>query len=148
MAKAGATPLAVAVDGNILGVIELWDILLKTGIRERAAQLRAMGIRTMMVTGDNPMTAATIAAQAGLDDFVAEAKPEDKISASVASKPQGRLVAMAGDGTNDAPALAQADVAGAMQSGTRRRQGSRQHDRPGLGTHELLDVVGGWARRC
>jgi K+-transporting ATPase ATPase B chain len=117
VAKAGATPLAVAVDGDILGVIELSDVL-KTGIRERAAQLRTMGIRTVMITGDNPLTAAAIAAQAGVDNFVAEAKPEDKLAFIRGEQGQGRLVAMTGDGTNDAPALAQADVALAMHSGT------------------------------
>ncbi|MGP0092505.1 MAG: potassium-transporting ATPase subunit KdpB [Xanthobacteraceae bacterium] len=113
----GATPLAVADGGNILGVIELSDVL-KPGIRERAAQLREMGIRTVMVTGDNPITAAAIAAQAGVDDFVAEAKPEEKLRLIRLEQSQGRLVAMTGDGTNDAPALAQADVGVAMHSGT------------------------------
>jgi potassium-transporting ATPase ATP-binding subunit len=110
VAKKGATPLAVAVDGKILGVIALSDVP-KPDIRERIGQLRDMGIRTVMVTGDNPVTAAAIAAQAGVDDFVAEAKPEEKLKLILREQTQGRLVAMTGDGTNDAPALAQADVA-------------------------------------
>jgi len=117
VARMGATPLAVSVDGAILGVIALSDVL-KPGIRERVAQLRAMGIRTVMVTGDNPITAHAITAEAGLDDFVAEAKPEDTLRLIRRDKPAGRLVAMTGDGTNDAPALAQADVGVAMHSGT------------------------------
>jgi K+-transporting ATPase ATPase B chain len=117
VAKGGATPLAVAVDGDILGVIELSDVL-KPAIRERTAQLRKMGIRTVMVTGDNPITAAAIAAQAGVDDFVAEVRPEEKLRIIRLEQSQGRLVAMTGDGTNDAPALAQADVGLAMHSGT------------------------------
>jgi potassium-transporting ATPase ATP-binding subunit len=117
VARMGATPLAVSADGEILGVIGLSDVI-KSGIRERIAQLRAMGIRTVMVTGDNPITAHAIAAEAGLDDFVAEAKPEDKLHLIRREQAQGRLVAMTGDGTNDAPALAQADVGVAMHSGT------------------------------
>jgi len=113
----GATPLAVASDGKILGVIALSDVL-KPGIRERIVQLRDMGIRTVMVTGDNPVTATAIAAQAGTDDFVAEVKPEEKLDLIRREQAQGRLVAMTGDGTNDAPALAQADVGLAMHSGT------------------------------
>ncbi len=117
VAHKGATPLAVAAGGRILGVIALSDVL-KPGIRERILQLRDMGIRTVMVTGDNPVTAAAIAAQAGVDDFVAEAKPEEKLNLIWREQAQGRLVAMTGDGTNDAPALAQADVGVAMHSGT------------------------------
>ena len=117
VAAKGATPLAVSLDGNILGVIALSDVL-KPGIRERIAQLRNMGIRTVMVTGDNPITAAAVAAQAGVDDFVGEAKPEEKLRLIHREQAQGRLVAMTGDGTNDAPALAQADVGVAMHSGT------------------------------
>jgi potassium-transporting ATPase ATP-binding subunit len=117
VAKRGATPLAVSVDGEILGVIALSDVL-KPGIRERIAELREMGIRTVMVTGDNPVTAMAVAAQAGVDDFVAEAKPEEKLRLIRQEQAQGRLVAMTGDGTNDAPALAQADVGLAMHSGT------------------------------
>lgn len=117
VASDGATPLAVAVDGEILGVIALSDVL-KHNIRERMGQLRRMGIRTIMVTGDNPLTAAAIAAKADMDDFIAEAKPEDKLQLIRREQAQGRLVAMTGDGTNDAPALAQADVGLAMHSGT------------------------------
>ncbi|TCH97826.1 K(+)-transporting ATPase subunit B [Roseococcus sp. SYP-B2431] len=117
IARAGATPLAVAKDGRILGAIELKDIV-KPGIRERFLELRRMGIRTVMVTGDNRLTAAAIAAEAGVDDFLAEAKPQDKLDYIRAQQSEGRLVAMAGDGTNDAPALAQADVGLAMQTGT------------------------------
>jgi potassium-transporting ATPase ATP-binding subunit len=117
VAKKGATPLAVAVDGKILGVIALSDVP-KPGIRERIGQLRNMGIHTVMVTGDNPMTAAAIAAQAGVDEFVAEVKPEEKLKLIRREQARGRLVAMTGDGTNDAPALAQADVGVAMHSGT------------------------------
>ena len=117
VALKGATPLAVAVDGKILGVIALSDVL-KPDIRGRMGQLRDMGIRTVMVTGDNPLTAAAIAAEAGVDEFVAEAKPEEKLKLIRREQAQGRLVAMTGDGTNDAPALAQADVGVAMHSGT------------------------------
>jgi len=117
VATRGATPLAVCVNGNILGIIALSDVL-KPGIRARIAQLRDMGIRTVMVTGDNPVTALAVAAQAGVDDFVAEAKPEEKLHLIRREQAQGRLVAMTGDGTNDAPALAQADVGLAMHSGT------------------------------
>ena len=117
VAMNGATPLAVAVNGNILGVIALSDVV-KGGIRERIEQLRNMGIHTVMVTGDNPMTAAAIAAQAGVDEFVAEVKPEEKLKLIRREQAEGRLVAMTGDGTNDAPALAQADVGVAMHSGT------------------------------
>jgi len=117
VAMKGATPLAVAVDGNILGVVALSDVP-KPGIRDRIAQLRNMGIHTVMVTGDNPVTAAAIAAQAGVDEFVAEVKPEEKLNLIRREQAQGRLVAMTGDGTNDAPALAQADVGVAMHSGT------------------------------
>jgi len=112
-----AKAIAVAVNGAILGVIALSDVL-KHNIRERTGQLRSMGIRTIMVTGDNPLTAAAIAAKAGMDEFIAEAKPEDKLQLIRREQAQGRLVAMTGDGTNDAPALAQADVGLAMLSGT------------------------------
>ncbi len=117
IAGEGGTPLAVARNGIILGVIYLKDTV-KPGIRERFEELRRIGIRTIMITGDNPLTAATIAREAGVDDFVAQAKPEDKIRITKENQAQGRLVAMTGDGTNDAPALAQADVAVAMNSGT------------------------------
>lgn len=117
IAKAGGTPLAVARDGRLLGVIHLKDIV-KGGIRERFAELRQMGIRTIMITGDNPMTAAAIAAEAGVDDFLAQATPEDKLKLIRDEQAKGKLVAMCGDGTNDAPALAQADVGVAMNTGT------------------------------
>ncbi|WP_430130180.1 potassium-transporting ATPase subunit KdpB [Neobacillus pocheonensis] len=117
IAMAGGTPLAVAIDKTIYGVIYLKDTV-KPGLKERFAELRSMGIKTIMCTGDNPLTAATIAAEAGVDDFIAEAKPEDKIAAIKKEQDQGKLVAMTGDGTNDAPALAQADVGLAMNSGT------------------------------
>nr|WP_029927190.1 potassium-transporting ATPase subunit KdpB [Ochrobactrum sp. UNC390CL2Tsu3S39] len=117
IAKAGGTPLAVAKDGHLLGVVHLKDIV-KGGIRERFAELRRMGIRTVMITGDNPMTAAAIAAEAGVDDFLAQATPENKLSLIREEQAKGKLVAMCGDGTNDAPALAQADVGVAMNTGT------------------------------
>ena len=117
VAQSGGTPLVVATDAQILGVIALTDVI-KPGVAERFARLRALGVRTVMVTGDNPVTAGVIAAEAGVDDFVAEAKPEDKLNLIRAEQAKGRLVAMVGDGTNDAPALAQADVGLAMNSGT------------------------------
>ena len=117
VARAGGTPLAVAEDGALLGVVELKDVV-KPGIRERFAQLRQMGIRTVMVTGDNRVTAAAIAGEAGVDDFIAEATPQDKLGYIRSAQAEGRMVAMCGDGTNDAPALAQADVGVAMQTGT------------------------------
>jgi len=117
IARKGGTPLVVAEGARALGVIELKDIV-KGGIRERFAELRSMGIRTIMITGDNPLTAASIAAEAGVDDFLAEATPEAKLKLIRDIQAEGRLVAMCGDGTNDAPALAQADVAVAMNSGT------------------------------
>ncbi|TNE40639.1 MAG: K(+)-transporting ATPase subunit B [Sphingomonadales bacterium] len=117
IAKSGGTPLAVVKDGKLLGVVHLKDIV-KGGIRERFAELRRMGIRTVMITGDNPMTAAAIAAEAGVDDFLAEATPENKLTLIREEQAKGKLVAMCGDGTNDAPALAQADVGVAMNTGT------------------------------
>ena len=117
IAKAGGTPLAVAKDGRLLGIVHLKDIV-KGGIRERFAELRRMGIKTVMITGDNPMTAAAIAAEAGVDDFLAQATPEDKLRLIRDEQAKGKLVAMCGDGTNDAPALAQADVGVAMNTGT------------------------------
>lgn len=117
IAKSGGTPLVVAENGRPLGVIHLKDIV-KGGMRERFDQLRAMGIRTVMITGDNPLTAAAIAREAGVDDFLAEAKPKDKMDLIKREQAEGKLVAMTGDGTNDAPALAQADVGVAMNSGT------------------------------
>ncbi|MBK7601521.1 MAG: potassium-transporting ATPase subunit KdpB [Acidobacteria bacterium] len=117
ISKAGGTPLVVAEQGRPLGVIYLKDIV-KGGMKERFDQLRAMGIKTVMITGDNPLTAATIAREAGVDDFLAEATPEDKMALIKREQAEGKLVAMTGDGTNDAPALAQADVGVAMNSGT------------------------------
>lgn len=117
IAAEGGTPLVVALDRQVIGVIQLEDII-KPGIQERFARLRKMGVKTVMVTGDNPLTARFIAQQAGVDDFIAEAKPEDKMNYIKAEQEQGKLVAMMGDGTNDAPALAQADVGVAMNSGT------------------------------
>ncbi|WP_240628605.1 potassium-transporting ATPase subunit KdpB [Bacillus salacetis] len=117
IAREGGTPLAVAVEGTMLGLIYLKDTV-KPGMKERFDQLRQMGIKTIMATGDNPLTAATIAREAGVDEFIAECKPEDKIEVIKYEQSQGKLVAMTGDGTNDAPALAQADVGLAMNSGT------------------------------
>jgi K+-transporting ATPase ATPase B chain len=117
ISNSGGTPLLVAEDCKVLGTIHLKDII-KGGMRERFDQLRAMGIRTVMITGDNPLTAAAIAREAGLDDFLAQAKPEDKLALIRAEQAKGKLVAMTGDGTNDAPALAQADVGLAMNAGT------------------------------
>jgi K+-transporting ATPase ATPase B chain len=117
VSKSGGTPLVVAERQRVLGVVQLKDVV-KGGIRERFAHLRKMGIRTVMITGDNPMTAASIAAEAGVDDFLAEAKPEDKLARIREEQAKGHLVAMTGDGTNDAPALAQADVGVAMSTGT------------------------------
>jgi K+-transporting ATPase ATPase B chain len=117
IAKSGGTPLAVAKNERVLGVIHLKDVI-KGGIRERFAELRSMGIRTVMITGDNPVTAAAIAAEAGVDDFLAQATPENKLALIREEQAKGKLVAMCGDGTNDAPALAQADVGVAMNTGT------------------------------
>jgi K+-transporting ATPase ATPase B chain len=117
IAKGGGTPLVVAEGPRVLGVIHLKDVI-KEGIRERFARLRAMGMRTVMITGDNPLTAAAIAAESGVDDFRAEATPETKLGLIREEQAQGKLVAMIGDGTNDAPALAQADVGIAMNAGT------------------------------
>ena len=117
IADRGATPLALRVDGRMLGVVELKDTV-KEGLVERFAEFRKMGIRTVMITGDNPRTAATIAKEAGVDDFIAQARPEEKIAFIRKEQADGHLVAMTGDGTNDAPALAQSDVGLAMNSGT------------------------------
>ncbi len=117
IAKSGGTPLVVARDRQVLGVIHLKDIV-KPNIRERFAELRRMGVRTVMITGDNPLTAAAIAAEAGVDDFLAEATPEKKLELIRKEQADGKLVAMCGDGSNDAPALAQADVGVAMNTGT------------------------------
>ena len=122
ISAAGGTPLVVAAQSTVeparaLGVIYLKDVV-KTGMRERFDEMRRMGIRTVMITGDNPLTARAIAAEAGVDDFLAEATPEDKMALIKAEQEGGKLVAMTGDGTNDAPALAQADVGVAMNTGT------------------------------
>jgi K+-transporting ATPase ATPase B chain len=117
IANRGSTPLVVTLNDRVYGVIELKDVV-KPGMKSRFDELRAMGIKTVMITGDNPLTAASIAAEAGVDDFLAEATPEAKLKLIKEYQQGGRLVAMTGDGTNDAPALAQADVAVAMNSGT------------------------------
>jgi len=117
VAREGATPLVVCEGKYVLGVVELSDVV-KHGVKDRFARLRAMGVRTVMITGDNPLTAAAIAAEAGVDDYIAQARPEDKLARIRAEQTGGRLIAMVGDGTNDAPALAQADVGLAMNSGT------------------------------
>ncbi|HKX80135.1 MAG TPA: potassium-transporting ATPase subunit KdpB [Novosphingobium sp.] len=141
IARAGGTPLAVARDGKLLGAIFLKDIV-KAGIRERFGELRAMGIRTVMITGDNPLTAASIAAEAGVDDFLAQATPEDKLALIRKEQEGGRLVAMCGDGTNDAPALAQADVGVAMNTGTQAaREAGNMVDLDSDPT-KLIEVVG------
>jgi potassium-transporting ATPase ATP-binding subunit len=140
IAKEGGTPLAVAVGGDALGVIYLKDTV-KPGMSARFDEFRRMGIRTIMVTGDNPLTAATIAKEAGVDDFVAQAKPEDKIRIIKAEQDGGRLVAMTGDGTNDAPALAQADVALAMNSGTSAAKEAANMVDLDSDPTKLLDVV-------
>ncbi len=138
--KNGGTPLVVAENKDVLGVIRLKDVV-KGGIKERFARLRAMGIKTIMITGDNPLTATAIAAEAGVDDFLAEAKPEDKLSLIRDHQKGGRLVAMTGDGTNDAPALAQADVAVAMNTGTQAaREAANMVDLDSNPT-KLLEVV-------
>ena len=140
IASAGGTPLVVARDRTILGVIFLKDIL-KAGIRERFADLRRIGIRTVMITGDNPLTAAAIAAEAGVDDYLAEAKPDDKLRLIRETQDEGYMVAMTGDGTNDAPALAQADVAVAMNNGTQpAREAANIIDLDSDPT-KLLDIV-------
>ena len=140
IARSGGTPLVVSSDSAILGVINLKDIL-KGGIQERFLQLRSMGIRTVMITGDNPLTAAAIAAEAQVDDFLAQAKPEDKLRLIREQQDQGYMVAMTGDGTNDAPALAQADVAVAMNTGTQAaREAANIIDLDSNPT-KLLDIV-------
>ncbi len=141
VAKSGGTPLAIAKDNRLLGVIQLKDIV-KGGIRERFAELRRMGIRTIMITGDNPTTAAAIAAEAGVDDFLAQATPEDKLRLIRAEQAKGKLVAMCGDGTNDAPALAQADVGVAMNTGTQAaREAGNMVDLDSNPT-KLIEIVG------
>ncbi|HLA69804.1 MAG TPA: potassium-transporting ATPase subunit KdpB [Bacteroidota bacterium] len=140
IARAGATPLVVVENKEVLGVIKLKDIV-KGGIKERFAHLRSMGIRTVMITGDNKLTATAIAAEAGVDDFLAEAKPEDKLKLIREHQKGGRLVAMTGDGTNDAPALAQADVAVAMNTGTQSaREAANMIDLDSNPT-KLLEIV-------
>jgi K+-transporting ATPase ATPase B chain len=140
IARTGGTPLALADGGRILGVIHLKDIV-KPGVKERFAELRRMGIKTVMITGDNPVTAAAIASEAGVDDFIAEATPEDKLRYIRDEQAQGRLIAMCGDGTNDAPALAQADVGVAMQSGTQAaREAGNMVDLDSSPT-KLIEVV-------
>ena len=141
IARAGGTPLAVIRDGRLLGAIHLKDVV-KAGVRERFGELRKMGIRTVMITGDNPLTAAAIAAEAGVDDFLAEATPEDKLALIRREQAEGRLVAMCGDGTNDAPALAQADVGVAMNTGTQAaREAGNMVDLDSDPT-KLIEVVG------
>ena len=141
IAQAGGTPLAVVGNGRLLGAIHLKDII-KTGIRERFVELRRMGIRTVMITGDNPLTAAAIAAEAGVDDFLAEATPEDKLAYIRKEQAEGKLVAMCGDGTNDAPALAQSDVGVAMNTGTQAaREAGNMVDLDSDPT-KLIEVVG------
>ena len=141
IARAGATPLAVADGQRLLGVIQLKDIV-KAGIRERFGELRRMGIRTVMITGDNPLTAASIAAESGVDDFLAEATPEDKLALIRKEQEGGKLVAMCGDGTNDAPALAQSDVGVAMNTGTQAaREAGNMVDLDSDPT-KLIEIVG------
>jgi K+-transporting ATPase ATPase B chain len=141
VAEAGGTPLIVSRDAKVLGVIELKDIV-KGGIKERFAELREMGIKTVMITGDNPLTAAAIAAESGVDDFLAEATPEAKLSLIREYQKGGRLVAMTGDGTNDAPALAQADVAVAMNSGTQAAKEAGNMVDLDSNPTKLIEIVG------
>jgi len=141
IARGGMTPLAVVLNGRLLGALALKDIV-KAGVRDRFAELRRMGIRTVMITGDNPLTAAAIAAEAGVDDFLAEATPEDKLALIRREQQGGRLVAMCGDGTNDAPALAQADVGVAMNTGTQAaREAGNMVDLDSDPT-KLIEIVG------
>ena len=141
IARSGGTPLGLAENGRLLGVIHLKDVV-KPAIKERFAELRRMGIRTVMVTGDNPVTAAAIASEAGVDDFIAQATPQDKLTYIRKQQAEGRLVAMCGDGTNDAPALAQADVGVAMQSGTQAaREAGNMVDLDSDPT-KLIEIVG------
>ncbi|MFL9840510.1 potassium-transporting ATPase subunit KdpB [Sphingomonas sp. ST-64] len=141
ISRAGMTPLAVAQDGNLIGAVALKDVV-KAGIRERFTELRAMGIRTVMITGDNPLTAAAIAAEAGVDNFLAQATPEDKLALIRKEQAGGKLVAMCGDGTNDAPALAQSDVGVAMNTGTQAaREAGNMVDLDSDPT-KLIEIVG------
>lgn len=141
IARSGGTPLVVAENGRALGVIHLKDVV-KGGMKERFEQLRAMGIRTIMITGDNPLTAAAIAREAGVDDFLAEAKPKDKMDLIKREQAQGKLVAMTGDGTNDAPALAQADVGVAMNSGTQAAKEAGNMVDLDSNPTKLIEIVG------
>jgi K+-transporting ATPase ATPase B chain len=141
ISRSGGTPLAVSENKRLLGVVHLKDIV-KPDIKARFAELRAMGIKTVMVTGDNPLTAAAIASEAGVDDFIAQATPEDKLRYIRKEQQGGRLIAMCGDGTNDAPALAQADVGVAMQTGTQAaREAGNMVDLDSDPT-KLIEVVG------
>jgi K+-transporting ATPase ATPase B chain len=141
IARSGGTPLGLTDGGRLLGVIHLKDVV-KPDVKERFAELRRMGIKTVMITGDNPITAAAIASEAGVDDFIAEATPEDKLRYIRGEQAQGRLIAMCGDGTNDAPALAQADVGVAMQSGTQAaREAGNMIDLDSSPT-KLIEIVG------
>jgi K+-transporting ATPase ATPase B chain len=141
VARSGGTPLVVTENGRALGVIHLKDIV-KGGMKERFEQLRAMGIKTIMITGDNPLTAAAIAREAGVDDFLAEAKPKDKMDLIRREQAQGKLVAMTGDGTNDAPALAQADVGVAMNSGTQAAKEAGNMVDLDSNPTKLIEIVG------
>ncbi len=141
VARRGSTPLLVSEDARVLGVVELKDIV-KGGIKERFAELRAMGIQTIMITGDNPLTAAAIAAEAGVDDFLAEATPEAKLRLIRQHQAEGKLVAMTGDGTNDAPALAQADVAVAMNTGTQAAKEAGNMVDLDSNPTKLIEIVG------
>ena len=140
IARSGGTPLVVAEGTRALGIIHLKDVV-KGGIRERFAELRAMGIRTVMITGDNPLTAASIASEAGVDDFLAEATPEDKMALIKREQSEGKLVAMTGDGTNDAPALAQADVGVAMNTGTQAAKEAGNMVDLDSNPTKLIDIV-------
>jgi K+-transporting ATPase ATPase B chain len=140
IAREGGTPLVVAESGRVLGVVYLKDII-KGGIKERFAELRRMGIKTVMITGDNPLTAAAIAAEAGVDDYLAEATPEAKLELIRKYQNEGHMVAMTGDGTNDAPALAQADVAVAMNTGTQAAKEAGNMVDLDSNPTKLIDIV-------
>ena len=140
VSRSGGTPLAVSENGRLLGVVHLKDIV-KPDIKDRFAALRAMGIKTVMVTGDNPITAAAIAGEAGVDDFIAQATPEDKLKYIRKEQQGGRLIAMCGDGTNDAPALAQADVGVAMQTGTQAAREAGNMVDLDLDPTKLIEIV-------
>jgi K+-transporting ATPase ATPase B chain len=140
IAKEGATPPVVADGARVIGVIQLKDIV-KGGIRERFGELRQMGIKTVMITGDNPLTAAAIAADSGVDDFLAQATPETKLKLIRDVQAEGRLVAMTGDGTNDAPALAQSDVAVAMNTGTQAAKEAGNMVDPDSNPTKLIEVI-------